>query len=103
MNRTKYNQLVEKLVAEELELAAKKGKDYAGDADVCANFKRAADNLGISKYQIWGVYANKHWDAINAFCKNGKVESEPLRERAKDVRIYLQLLLAMFEEDQENG
>ena len=47
-----------------------KGGDYATNDDANSNFKHIAQTLGLSKYQIWAVYFNKHIDAINNAIKN---------------------------------
>ena len=79
-----------------------KGKDYAGLGDSLANFKRNAERQGLTKYQIWNVYFNKQFDAINNAIKanpsNPQVESEPIRSRVIDIINYLILLVALMEE-----
>lgn len=84
-------------------IRAKKGKDYAGNEDVLANFKRNAERLGLTKYQVWLVYFMKHIDAIsNAIKSNPNIPdfaSESSSERIHDARIYLGLLACLIEED----
>lgn len=75
-----------------------KGRDYAGDADALANFKAAAEQLGVDPNVIWAVYAHKHWSAIMSFVKNGQVESEPIEGRIHDCILYLFLLLGLIED-----
>jgi hypothetical protein len=82
-----------------LELTRSKGADYASDLDRLSNFKDNARKLGMTQYQIWGVYANKHWDAINAFIKNdGQLESEPIESRIHDIIVYSLLLLGLIQD-----
>lgn len=81
------------------ELTRSKGKDYASDVDRLSNFKLQAERLGMTPYQIWAVYANKHWDAINAFVRNnGQLESEPIESRAHDIIVYTFLLLGLIQD-----
>lgn len=74
-----------------------KGRDYAGDDDALANFKSAAEQLGVEPEQVWAVYAHKHWSAVMAYCKNGRVESEPIEGRIHDLILYGFLLLGLVE------
>lgn len=75
-----------------------KGKDYAGDADALANFKDAAEGLGITPEQVWAVYAHKHWSAVMSFVRNGDTASEPIEGRIHDLILYGFLLLGLIED-----
>jgi hypothetical protein len=84
-------------------LATLKGGEYAGDIDRLANFRRNAEALGVTKELIWGVYAGKHWDAIQQYIKdkqNNKTRerAEPITGRLDDLIVYCILLKAMVEE-----
>lgn len=76
-----------------------KGHDYAGNEDPFSNFKQRGEELGLTKEQIWAVYASKHWDAIMTFCREGQVESEPIEGRLQDVILYCFLMLGMVADD----
>lgn len=79
------------------ELMRAKGADYASKEDRLSNFKLQAARLGLTPYQVWGVYANKHWDAIMSFIRNGgQVESEPIDSRIHDAIAYLHLFAALI-------
>jgi len=86
-------------------LLLSKGADYAGTEDVLANFKRNAERLGLTKYQVWAVYFGKHIDAIFNSIKAGpfypQVNSEDLEGRVLDARNYLGLYECMRREDME--
>lgn len=91
------------LLADTLQNTAKllrdKGADYASDVDRLSNFKDQAAKLGLTPYQVWAVYANKHWDAVNAFVRNnGQVESEPIESRIYDIINYSFLLLGLVQD-----
>lgn len=75
-----------------------KGHDYAGDQDALANFKDAAEKLGVSPFQVWAVYHHKHQSAIDTFVREGKVQSEPIVGRIHDAILYLFLLLGLIED-----
>lgn len=94
------------LVDEELATYREKGLAYAGTGDTLANFKRNAERLDLTKYQVWGVYFNKHIDSINnAIAQNPGSpvdKTEGLRGRIVDARNYLGILLCLLTEDKED-
>lgn len=98
MNRSAFNTLIDCEFDVIKGLNETKGNDYAGHEDVLANFKRQAQNLGLTKEQVLAVYLNKHFDAINTYCKDGSVKSEPIEGRIHDAIVYLLLLRAMIAE-----
>lgn len=80
-----------------------KGKSYAGTGlDSLANFKRNAERLGLTPYQIWAVYFNKHIDSINSAIQGNPQEpvdfSESLRGRILDVINYATILECLLQE-----
>jgi len=97
--------VIEDFFDECMDILASKGADYSGEEDGLANFKRNAERLGLSKYQVWLVYFMKHIDSISNSIKgtpnDPQVESEPLSERCKDGVNYLALLHCMLLEDAE--
>ena len=103
MTKEKRIEIAEGLFKDEHEMLLVKGKAYAGEGDSLANFKRNAERLGLTKYQIWAVYFNKHVDSINnAIQQNPNCpvdESEGLRGRIVDARTYLSILQCLLEED----
>lgn len=98
MKRTEFNKLMDSRWLDIQDLNKRKGKDYAGDDDALLNFKQEATALGLTPEQVWGVYASKHFHAIQSYCKNGQVESEPIEERIKDIIVYSFLLMGLVEE-----
>lgn len=97
-------QIVEQIYREATETMLVKGKSYAGTgSDSLANFKRNAERLGLSKYQVWAVYFNKHIDSINsaiAFNPQKPVDmSENIRGRVIDVINYATILECLLDED----
>lgn len=82
-------------------LRDKKGKEYANSEDRLANFKRIAESKGISPLQVAGIFLDKHLDAINYYCKKGKVASdEPIKGRIHDAITYLLLMKGLLEEEE---
>lgn len=93
-------EIAEEIFAECIETLRRKGADYSGDEDSLKNFKRAAENLGLTSFQVWAVYYSKHVDSIlNSIKRNPKrpqVESESLRGRIVDVINYSLILQALL-------
>lgn len=104
MTTEEANKLTDELFLECKRILKEKGADYAGDNDVHDNFIRNAARLGLTKYQVWALYFNKHVDAINNSIKRNpifpQVESEPLRGRVVDAINYLIRFESMLFEDE---
>lgn len=98
MRREEFVRLMEETFDACTQLNKQKGKDYAGDEDALSNFKGAARQLGTTPEKVWAVYAHKHWSAIMAYCSEGKLESEPIEMRIRDVIVYAVLLLGLVED-----
>lgn len=90
---------VERLLADCREVLARKGADYSGHGDRLANFTNCARAFGVSPRIALGIYLSKHLSAVNAYIKNDKVESEPIRGRIVDAINYLVLLNYMIERE----
>jgi len=99
MNRTNFQELMEKEFQSLIQTNNTKGHDYAGRDDALSNFKRHGDTLGLRPEQIWAVYANKHWDSIMTFVREGNVASEPIEGRIHDLILYGFLLLGLVTEN----
>ena len=103
MTKQTQIQLAESIFEECIATLKTKGDDYASKEDALANFKRNAERLGMTKYQVWLLYFTKHVDAIINSVKRDptcpQVESEPIRSRVVDNINYLILFAALMEED----
>lgn len=101
--RAKLTQVLFKAAAE---MGNKKNKSYADKTDTLANFKRIAEKMGLTKYQIWAVYFNKHIDSINNAIKDHPElpvdASESLEGRLIDVIVYSTILYCLLYEDLED-
>jgi tRNA1(Val) A37 N6-methylase TrmN6 len=99
MDITTLEQLVARARARQDGIMKEKGQDYTRhDPDRLANFKRLAKDTGVDINKVWAIYAGKHWDAIMAFVKTGKVESEDIVGRLDDLHNYLYLFEAILSE-----
>ena len=75
-----------------------KGKDYARDNSAFHNFETTAEFLGLRREEVLAAHLYKHFAAIFAYIREGKVETEPIRGRIIDAQNYLTFLAAMTEE-----
>lgn len=101
------NERIKKLFDECYALANDKGKAYSGEDDCLSNFKRNAEKLNLSKYQVWAIYAEKHLDTIiNSIKFNPDKpvdETEGLRGRIIDAINYLAILESLLAEDENDN
>ena len=78
-------------------------KEYAHDEDnVFANFERIANQMNTDKKFILWVYFMKHVDGIASYINGHQSQREDVRGRLTDAIVYLIILWAMIDEDQ-NG
>lgn len=104
MNNARFIDLINETFTTIKDLADTKGKEYTvGSADRLENFKGEATNCGITAYQIWSVYASKHYRSIQSYIRSGgKVFStEPIEGRIDDLILYLLLLKGLIEDHQQ--
>jgi 7-cyano-7-deazaguanine synthase in queuosine biosynthesis len=96
MNAKTFEELVQKLQIEEVEILKTKGRDYTqGGEDRLKNFKAIADELGADPMVIVGVYFLKHIDSIKTYIQTSDLRSEGFKSRVLDARNYLALMLAL--------
>jgi len=81
-----------------LAILEKKGADYNPEGVPFSEIKATAAKLGIKPEQVLTVYMDKHWNAIMSHAKKGQLESEPIRERLKDLANYCALYAVMIGE-----
>ncbi len=78
----------------------KKGKDYNPDDVAFSEVRNVAKQVGVTPEQALMVFVNKHFSAVMSHAHRGQVESEPIRERLKDVANYMALYAVMLEDRQ---
>lgn len=99
MDTATFNKLVDRARMRQDQILKVKGNDYTRhEADRLSNFKRSAAAIGLSPLQVWAIFLNKHLDAIMAYVKTGRVESEGIQGRFDDVQNYMYLGEALIEE-----
>lgn len=101
MERHKFNNQNGLLLHKVLEMLESKGSEYQANQNVFSNFETNAEKLGMSPYQIWAIYFNKHVESINnAIKKNPSAPhdqnlAEPFEGRIIDAIAYLLILNGM--------
>jgi len=102
MNREELLEHITKLNNHITEMLASKGPEYQSGENVFSNFENNARDLGLSRYQIWSIYFNKHVKSILNAIKDNPLEpeesntlSESLNGRIIDAVAYLTLLYGM--------
>jgi len=102
MNIQTRNELFTGLLTECTEILSSKGLDYAGNEDANRNFKEVGRTLGMTPFQTWAVYFNKHVDAVNNAIKNNpdnpKRHAESVEESLKDIINYAGILYTLIYE-----
>ena len=91
--------ILSQLFSECLATSEVKGAAYAGSKDALANFKKTAERLNMSMFEVWAVFIDKHLSAIfNAIADNpdNPIEkTESLHGRIVDAIVYLGILESM--------
>lgn len=85
-----------------IDLLRAKNADYSQNEQVgdrIAAFRRIARDVDLPMRKVWAVFAQKHWGAIMRFCKEGRVESEPIDGRINDLINYAVLFGPIVEEE----
>lgn len=96
----------ELLLDDAIKLMSSKGNEYASTDDVLKNFKDIAQLLGLSVYEVWAVYFNKHTMLLNNLIQRYKSDlpnaqlTEGIYSRVLDIINYAVLLYLLYNEDQ---
>jgi len=99
MTPVTYTRIMENLFKEILGLADEKREEYANEADALYNFKYAALRNNKDPKEVLIEWMDKHTNSLDMHF-NGLVDlpKDKLKEKIKDVIIYLVLLLSLEEE-----
>ena len=98
MKAEEFRKFHEVLLQDSSDLLFAKMTDYASQEDQLSNFRGAAEALHTSPMIVWAVYFHKHVCAVNTYAATGRVESEHIRERFKDILNYAVLGAALAHE-----
>ncbi len=104
MTRDEYNNYQTELFKKCQAVSNSKGNEYSGTEDTHANFKRLSKKLDIPKEKVLMVYLTKHLDSIDSFIRSGcntENLTEPIEGRIMDAIVYLSLLGAMIQDNDD--
>lgn len=107
MKQSEFAVLVEQIRKETTELLVSKGREYAGDEDRLANFKRGAALTGAEPLTVLFIYMSKHYDALATYVRDQQdgdvmpVLSEPITGRLADLINYAILAWALIVEKEK--
>lgn len=100
-SREDVRRLMEAVFTECMETRDAGQKEYAHVAEnALQNFDDEARHLEIPRMKVWAVLAGKHWRGVRAYINGHKSQREDVRGRIKDVIVYLILLWAMADDDE---
>jgi len=99
-DRHPLSQRFHELLKEIGELHDKKQKDYGTANDPFANV-RGATEFGLSAPMGAFIAMNDCMQRVKSFCKNGKLENEPLDNALRDMAVYSLIALVLWEEENE--
>ena len=99
MNIDTFNKEHDILITKSMDIMRSKNKDYSVNDDPLAGFNKIAKDLGITSFQVWAVFASKHWQALTNFASKGTIESEPIEGRIIDMINYSCLLHLLIIDD----
>jgi hypothetical protein len=106
MNKNAFLNLLNDGHAKMVALTKSKGEEYSSSDDQLGNFRRLAEQTGLTMPQIWLVLFTKHIDAIRTFIKDEaagvqRERSEPIEGRIDDAILYLYLLRGIVGEEKQ--
>lgn len=84
-----------------LTILENKGSDYNPSGIAFSEIRAEAADLGLKPEQVMLVLAGKHWGAIKTYVKTGKLTSEPIKERLKDLANYCALMSVLLEDQKD--
>ncbi len=90
------------LQQEVLEMHHKKAKDYGTHEDPLANIRNGGEFINVEPWRAAFVRIADKCQRLQAFCKNGKLENETMRDTLLDLSSYALLALVLFEESEDD-
>ncbi len=100
MNLAERNVKIRQFFDEGLQILEKKGADYNPNGVAFDEIKSEASALNLAPETYMCVLMSKHWGAIKRYSSTSKLESEPIRERLKDMANYCAMMAVMIEDGQ---
>lgn len=91
------------LVEELRQLHIRKSQDYGTRSDPLANVRNAADLIGIEPWRAGLVRVAEKVQRIRAFCHNGRLANEGVRDSLIDLAAYSLIVAVLFDEASRGG
>lgn len=106
MNQKDFAELCQQIQHDTTDILILKNREYAGSADMLANFKRNAALSGVDPLTVLHVYMAKHWDSFSTYVRDMQAKqprelSEPIEGRLHDLINYAVLAVALISDAQE--
>ena len=102
MNHKQMAKVMEDIMKKVNHMREEGQKEYAhDDGNVFANFNRISNLLGVNRKKVLMTYMLKHIDGVAAYVKGHKSQREDVTGRITDIIVYLMLLWAMIEEEDD--
>lgn len=99
MNQKELNDVFDSVFKEVEELMKAKGEEYSNKKDRLVNFRRGTTPVMKTMESVLMSYCGKHWTSLELHVSgDSELKKEQIREKAKDVIIYMILLIAMGED-----
>lgn len=77
-------------------------KEYAHDEqNALANFDRTGEDTETSPFKVLWIFMKKHSDGVLAWINGHRSQREDVRGRINDLIVYLILLRAMIDREEE--
>lgn len=103
MNHETFERLVDEINEHDMSILFAKNKEYANDTDKLRNFKLGGEMAGMTPQQVLWSYMMKHMVSVRMIVDGeSNYDCNILREKCGDIRNYLRLLEAIFDDDFNN-
>ena len=102
MNQSDMSKVMDRILKEVAIMRDAGQEEYSHDnSDVFANFNRVSNLLDVDRKKVLMTYMLKHVDGIAAYVKGHESQREDVTGRITDCVVYLMLLWAMIEEEND--
>ena len=101
MNQKEFEETTRYILDKAQDIMDAKQPEYTNKSiDVLNNFKQTAKSLNTTPFIVWGIFFNKHIQAILSHAGDQNMhQAEPIDSRYADALNYLFLGFAMLVED----
>ena len=100
MNSDDFSGHVSRVLGDIEDMTRKGQKEYARIENVFQNFESVAKEIDSEREKVLWTYAMKHKDGIAAYLRGHVSQREPVTGRILDLIVYLVILWAMVEQNE---